>query len=605
MNITQYYSEQDHNSPLYRCRATLKQGYTVVDATEPFYRYVGANSARPFPLMVHPDDAEKVKDALERLGEKPQRLIFRLLCEDGNYRYMYGVFEYNGREQDGFRYIDVNMLDIMRIHYRYDSDHVKMVKYRKYMSLSDELYLEYNYATDVLNIFEYVNTRAVMRYKDKLSNLAEQVLASEEYTFKQKAEFESLQEYLKNFAETMELELDGELFGLDCGYIHINGGLVYIENSKEMMVATIKVTGEVKKDDKYYLSPHAFDNATGVYNKRAIKEIAMELIAQAKDNKVLLAVMDIDDFKSINDNFGHMMGDEVIAKVAEIIRTTLSNRGYVGRFGGDEFMVVTEKVKDAEDFSKIIKTVRKNIAWSCGEILSNTLVTLSVGVATCPDHGTGYDELFKIADKCLYIAKCKGKNRIIRYLPAKHVNYDMAADTKDKRMPLTFEQSCKAVMDIMSSNKAGSVKDFEKDLRKFLQCYNIDRVLIGTGEKYTTCCVAVDDKVVNSIPAALENMDFFAAPSADVLFAKNGVLLKNKLDTLQDPFPGIYEGLSSQGTESFVAVKVAVENAPQMIVLFDMAASHRKWSDNDAGVLGIAAWAIARQYLQAVCGNEE
>ena len=102
--------------------------------------------------------------------------------------------------------------------------------------------------------------------------------------------------------------------------------------------------------------------------------------------------MDIDDFKNINDTFGHVMGDEVIAKVAEIIRTSLGNRGYVGRFGGDEFMVVTDRVKDAENFSKIFKTIRKNITWSCGEMMPNMEVTLSLGLATYPDHASNYDE---------------------------------------------------------------------------------------------------------------------------------------------------------------------------------------------------------------------
>jgi len=597
MNITAYYSEQDKNPPVFRGRATLQKDYTVIDATEPFYRYVGSYSARPFPLLVHPDDADCVKDVLEHLGEEPQRLIFRLLCDDDSYRYMYGVFEYNGREQDGFRFIDVNMLDIMRIHYRYDSDAIKLVKYRKYMSLSDELYFEYLYSSDEITIFEYINTRSVQRFKDTLTNLAKRVLESEEYTFKQKAEFEGLQEYLKNFAQTMNLELDGELFGLDCGYMHLNGGIVYINNTKEMMAGTIKITGEIKRDDKYYMGSHAFDNATGVYNKRAIKEIAMELISNAKKNKVLLAVMDIDDFKNINDTFGHMMGDEIIAKVAEIIRTTLGNRGYVGRFGGDEFMVVTEKVKDADDFSSIFKTVRKNIAWSCGEMLSNMEVTLSLGLATYPDHAANYDELFKVADKCLYIAKNKGKNRIISYKPHLHADYDMAAATTQKHMPMTFEQSCKVVIDIMNNCVKDGLEGFDKDLRSFLQCYNIDRVVICAGEDYKCLRTIQSGKIVGEVPITVADMGFWNDEKAADLFDKNGVLVKNKIYSLQDTHPKIYEKLSEQKTDSFIAVKIQPAVGPRMLIFFDVVQGRHKWSSQESGLLSIAAWTIAQKYL--------
>ncbi len=600
MNITKYYSKDDKKAPIYRARATLQKGYTVVNADELFYRYVGSNSANPFPLMVHPEDAACVKDALERLDEGAQRLILRLLCDDGSYRYMYVVFEHNGREQDGFKYVDVSMLDIMRIHHRYESDYVRLVKYRKFMSLSSQLYFEYLFDTDQVSIYEYVNERSIPRFKDTLENLQQNVLDSDAFTFKQKAEFEGLVEYLKSSAETMELELDGEIFGLDCGYMHLNGGLVYIENKKEMMAGVFTVTGEVKRDDKYYLSVHAFDNATGVYNKRAIKEIAMELIAKATSNKVLLAVMDIDDFKNINDVYGHMMGDEIIAKVAEVIRTTLGHRGYVGRFGGDEFMVVTEKVKDTEDFAKIFKTVRKNIQWSCGELLNGMEVTLSIGVATYPDHAANYDELFQIADKCLYIGKAKGKNRVINYKPEMHAGYDMAKETKEKGMPLSVDQACNAVVRLMGNTLVNTYEELNKDVKGFLNEYGIHRIMICEGVNYTTCHVVNGDQIAEDAPAPLLQMDFWNHEDADLLFDTNGVLVRNRVESYEDTYPNMCQQLAKQGTDSFVAVKVKMDDGKNLLVFFDMVHMHHKWSTNESGLLHISAWIIARRYLRVI-----
>ncbi len=597
MNITKYYSKEDKNPHIYRGRATLQKGYTVVDADESFYRYIGANSARPFPKLVHPDDVECVIDALGHLDEEPQRLIFRLLSSDGSYRYMYGVFEHNGRELDGFQTIDLNLLDIMRIHHRYDSDFVKLTKYRKFMSLSDELYFEYSFESDYLTIFEYINNRAIQRYKDTLSNLQQSVSASDKFTFKQKAEFESFSEYLKNSTETMELELDGEVFGLDCGYMHIVGGLVYVNNTKELMAGTITVMGDLKKDDKYYMGAHAFDNATNVYNKRAIKEIAMELVTNAKDNKVLLSVMDIDDFKNINDTYGHMKGDEVIAKVAEIIQATLGNRGFVGRFGGDEFMVVTDKVKDAENFADIFKTIRKNIMWSCGELLSDMEVTLSLGLSIYPDHASNYEDLFNVADKCLYIAKAKGKNRLIIYTPEMHANYKMAAKTADKRMPMTFEQSCTALVGVMEGLGKDNPECFDKSVQEFLQSYSIDRVLLYSGDEYQKIHVVYHPEVSREECPVVENMAFWKQDNAAALFDKKGVLVRNKVLPFEDTHPDIYKALSSQGTNNFVAVKVKPADGPDMLVFFDMIKMQRKWSSSEVALLYISAWTIAQRYL--------
>lgn len=597
MNITKYYSKEDKNPPIYRGRATLQKGYTVVDADESFYRYIGANSARPFPKLVHPDDAACITEALAILDEEPQRLIFRLLCGDGSYRYMYGVFEYNGREKDGFRFVDVNLLDIMRIHHRYDSDFVRLTKYRKFMSLSDELYFEYVFESDYLTIFEYINNRAVQRYKDTLSTLQQSVSANDKFTFKQKAEFESFAEYLRNSAETMELEVDGEVFGLDCGYMHILGGLVYVNNTKELMAGTITVMGDLKKDDKYYMGAHAFDNATNVYNKRAIKEIAMELVANAGDNKVLLSVMDIDDFKNINDTYGHMKGDEVIAKVAEIIRTTLGNRGFVGRFGGDEFMVVTDKVADAKDFGDIFTIIRKNIMWSCGELLSDMTVTLSLGVATYPDHASNYEELFNVADKCLYIAKAKGKNRLIKYTPEMHANFEMSAETADKRMPMTLEQSCAAVVGMLEGFGKDNQERFEKSVQEFLISYNIDRVLLCSGKEYQKEYVVYHPELSEEEYSVVENMAFWKQDSASDLFDKKGVLVRNNVLPFEDTHPDVYEALSSQGTDNFVAVKVKTADGSEMLVFFDMIKQHRKWSSREEALLYISAWTIVQRYL--------
>lgn len=593
MNITEYYSKGDNTAPTYRCRATLRQGYMVIDADESFYRCVGANSALPFTKMVHPEDEECVTQALNSLGAEMQRLIFRLQKEDGAYRYMYGVFSYNGREQDGFQFIEISMMDIIRMHYRYNGDYTRMQKYRRLMSFSEEMYFEYVHGEDKLTIYEYVNNRAIHRFQGILSELAAQIADNPNYTFKQKAEFESFQEYFKNNAETMELELDGELLGMDCGYLHISGGALYVNNVREMIVGTVRVTGGINKNDKYYMSPHAFDNASGVYNKRAIKELAMELVNTSKKT-VLLAIIDIDDFKTINDTFGHTAGDEIIAKVAGAIKNTLGNRGYVGRFGGDEFMVVTDKVVSADSFALIFKTIRKNIAWSSSEYLGGMEVTLSIGVASCPDHASTYEELFKIADKCLYIAKDKGKNRIISYKPELHADFVMTGEDTKKRMPMTVSQSCQAVVNIMEGWGNDSPALFEDSLEKFIETYDMDRISIYAGDGYQLL-YSTSRKSLEDVSEPFDNMAFFDREDAGVLFGTTGIFVKNKIQ--ENDNLSFCRKLYGNGTENFVAVKVTPAVGPKMLVFFEMIHRHSKWSSMEEGLLRIAGWSLVQRYL--------
>lgn len=598
MNITQYYSEGDRTSRIYRGRCILQKGYTIVDADEPFYRYVGTNSGRPFPVLVHPEEAKEVENALANLNQE-QRLIFRLLGQDGNYRYVYGVFQYNGRVDQGFPLVEVQLMDIMRIHHKFDEYARNIAKYRKFMTLSTQLYFEYLYKTDEIFLYEYIDDRSIVRFHDTLANLQQVVSESKRYSFRQKAELEGFQEALVNMSETMELEIDGEIFGLDCGYIHVRGAILYLSGVRELMVASLSVTGEVKKEDKYYMSSQAFDTATSVYNKRAIKEIAMDLIANSSNKKILLGVMDIDDFKNINDTFGHMVGDEVIAKVAENIKITLGTRGYVGRFGGDEFMVVLDKIQDDTDFSMIFKTVRKNVAYECRDLLHGMEVTLSIGVATFPDHASGYEGLFRIADKCLYIAKAKGKDRVIFYKPEVHSYYDMQQASVQIHMPMSYSQSCNEVTKLMKMGPQ-TAESLAADVEHFLEAFRIDRMVICEGDDCRVQFTATCDKYHPEPFPEVTAVPFMIKEEMRALYDENGILARNGLTRFQDTDSEVYNELTALGVTGFIAAQVKLEGHPELLVMFYFGGRTRKWGSNETGLINIAAWNVAERYLRLV-----
>ena len=132
-----------------------------------------------------------------------------------------------------------------------------------------------------------------------------------------------------------------------------------------------------------------------------------------KDGQVRwLVIIDIDDFKHINDTYGHIFGDQVIRRVAEIMQELVGQRGVIGRFGGDEYVILLEKVETREQLKTLLKTSAKELALAFDP---KTHVTASIGVSEYPVDGNEYEELMRKADKALYLAKEKGKNRHIIY----------------------------------------------------------------------------------------------------------------------------------------------------------------------------------------------
>ena len=159
------------------------------------------------------------------------------------------------------------------------------------------------------------------------------------------------------------------------------------------------------------------DDLTGLYNRRGIFELGRQQVEQAHQtgSPLCLIWMDIDQFKKINDNFGHHIGDEVIAVIADRTRNNLKNRDLVGRYGGeggDELiiLVVDALIDEGETVAERLRTVIVNslIATHDGKIQ----VTVSLGVTALRGASEDFQELLTRADKAMYEAKAAGRNCI-------------------------------------------------------------------------------------------------------------------------------------------------------------------------------------------------
>lgn len=594
MNITSFFAQGDTNASIYRGRITMKHDFGIMDADEAMYRYLGENSALPLPALAHPEDAEMVRDALEKVNDEPQRIIFRMLYGTHEYRYMYGVFEKSTRMLDGKYCIDAELMDIIRIHYKYNEKYSRVQKYRKFMSLSDKKYFEYNYVQEKLTIFEYDNGRAVQLYQKSLQDIEADLEVPNKYTFKQKAELETLLESLANYSENLTADIDGAIFGIDGGYMHLIGGIVLANNCERMFVGLLTFLDEQKKTEKYYMSSGARDSATGLYNKRAIAEIAMELIEKANENPVYLCVIDVDDFKDINDTYGHMAGDDIIAKAAEVLSLTVAERGHVGRFGGDEFLLVADGIESEEELINMFKTIRKNVAWQCDALYKGASITMSIGIAEYPKDAGDYEALFQVADKCVYLAKAKGKNRFIKYIEELHKDFAMkgqaGSNPKAKSLNI-YATQCRGVVDLLTNADANDKMEHVKaEIQGILTTYDVDRFSLYGGDNYELkCCIGDTDGVAQSA-------DFLMTEEFLKLFDINGLYAQNRILTLKESHPDIYGRLQKQGTEGYLLLLVEMPDGYKMLVEYDVVRRQRKWSLNEKGLLYIAAQIIAKRY---------
>lgn len=159
------------------------------------------------------------------------------------------------------------------------------------------------------------------------------------------------------------------------------------------------------------------DRLSYLLNKNAFERKTREYLEKdGKQNISALFIIDLDNFKDVNDNLGHMTGDLAIKDAAKKLSLIFSDKDYLGRFGGDEFCVLMrfDSVLTKENILKVINAKATDLVRTLKEEYSNEeqtiSVTASIGIALFPENGDNYEELFKNADQSVYYVKHHGKD---------------------------------------------------------------------------------------------------------------------------------------------------------------------------------------------------
>lgn len=157
------------------------------------------------------------------------------------------------------------------------------------------------------------------------------------------------------------------------------------------------------------------DLLTDLNNKMATERKIREYTEKYPDKQGVLFVLDVDNFKKINDTMGHAFGDEVLRSLAVRLQSMFRATDIVGRTGGDEFMVFLKDIRDITMIEREGKKIEQFFhQFEVGEYVKYS-VTASVGAAVFPGDGKTFEELYKSADNALYVSKRHGKNQLTFY----------------------------------------------------------------------------------------------------------------------------------------------------------------------------------------------
>lgn len=226
----------------------------------------------------------------------------------------------------------------------------------------------------------------------------------------------------------IELSLGKEFITSECrvkdrhnNYIwcQLMGKTIYDDEMKPSRVIGKMVNIDYQKQKLDSLEYKATrDPLTGVYNREVTTKKIEKFINGNRNGRHALMFIDIDNFKKVNDNHGHLVGDKVLTHAIDSIREVFTEGEIFGRIGGDEFVIFIGHIMDDEAITNKARKLIEAINRSYKDDNCEITISGSVGIATYPEDGIHYEQLIQCADKALYQVKNMGKNNYMLYSSA-------------------------------------------------------------------------------------------------------------------------------------------------------------------------------------------
>ena len=338
---------------------------------------------------------------------------------------------------------------------------------------------------------------------------------------------------------------------------------------------------------KQFPFEHILDSLTGVIARGFIIDYAKVLIKE--DKPFAMCIVDIDNFKLFNDNYGHQVGDEVLKTVAKDLAECVGSRGLVGRYGGDEFLILFLDGHGYDETHAFVKTL-----YGPGKAIRRTVcldkihpfLTATTGAASYPDDAKNYDELFKKVDKALYRGKLKGRNCYITYVEEKHGHIDV--HKKDKQSILVaFEDLARIAQSKQNVHtKMKQIVDYAYDLlgcTKFI-VFNPERELAISNDKpgaYKYKCASVAE-----MEKLLGHKNYYSSTGL------------NPLSEIKQTFTAVRKYAKDNNILSMLLYRVDFKNDTNGYILVYESSITRIWQERDIALLMYIEKIIEIIYLE-------
>ena len=478
-------------------------------------------------------------------------------------------------------YYDIEMWDITNVEAAYNYYYEKTWKFAMLLGLGSTTYFDLNLELMEITFYRYVDKKSIKIYQNDFDAFKQELVDYADPAENNIAAIETMCQQMEDGFSTIESIIRTGLFHKDnkIQRLNIRAGFDGMFGRRFVRGAVV-ATDDTLDDVPYYMTYAGLDPMTGILNKRSIVEYTEDMISSSatSQNKHYLVLLDIDDFKEINDNHGHQEGDRAIQLVANEMKAVVMDQGIVGRFGGDEFYIFTDGINSEEKLRSMLRTIRSNIDSKAKSELGMQKLSVTMGAALYPDFGKTYKELFTLADKCLYIAKEKGKNRYIIYRPDLHQNVQVGAERKGMS---SYDEQSKAINQVVKDLFLEGRKAIGDSLNVIVKGFDLDNIDIFYGKDLMS--------VYNcgKYSSEMKANDFVSNPRYMEFFDNSGMYVMNNYSNLKKSLPEVYNMLQEKNCMSLIQLALPNPDLPEYFISFNMLNRVHRWSEAEISNLSL------------------
>ena len=491
--------------------------------------------------------------------------------------------------QDGKEYLWGTLVDVTKTHYRQGVLQQELERLKIILSQVDHVIFDWDILED--QMVHSDRWLAMFGYEPIRENFSERVKYSHLHPEDIKG-FQDCLADLKRGEPYREIKL--RLAKADGRYLWCSFRATTQFNAEGVPVRAIGVILNIDDTER---ATHALqakaerDGLTGLMNKKTGQEQVEKMLEQGKKNdRFAMLIIDLDNFKYVNDQFGHMFGDAVLSQAAQEIRKQFRAEDITARIGGDEFLVFMKNVPDKERVRSRCEKLVESFGKLFEERIPGAGLTCSVGVAMSPEQGIAYQELFRAADKALYEAKKLGKNQFAFYDAESSIH--QMKTTVSQRIESNEEEGAMAGNSLIHYvfHRLYQSGDLAKTINGILGVIgkqtNVSRVYIFENDEENKYCSNTFEWCNAGISPEIENLQFVSyetdIPGYEKNFDERGIFYCPDVRELPKEQ---YEILEPQGIKSMLQCAIRDNGVFRGYVGFDENVENRLWTKDQIEML--------------------